>query len=99
MRRDLGFIALVALIAKFAYLYYSNGDFFYPDSFTYLAPARGLLHGRGYVDERGQAEAMRTPGYPLFLVPFVAAGEDVTAGLAAPPLIHRRLGLGLYLVA
>src|SRR6266508_3812642 len=39
-RLDLAIVFGVAVVANFVYLYFSNGDFYYPDSFTYLAPAR-----------------------------------------------------------
>jgi hypothetical protein len=66
-RSELVFIALLAAATNFAYLYYSHGDYFFPDSFTYLAPANSLAHGLGFTAS-GLAETMRTPGYPLLLV-------------------------------
>lgn len=86
--RDAILIAAAALITNFAYLYLSNGDFFFPDSFTYLTPAQHLRHGVGFVTEPGVPETMRTPGYPLFLMPFtnmigvVALQHLMNAGLA-----------------
>lgn len=66
--------ALCAL-AHITYFALSSADFFYPDSFTYLAPARGLLHGLGFATEAGGPETLRTPGYPLFLIPFLLLGS------------------------
>jgi hypothetical protein len=45
------------------------------DSHLYLALARGIRAGCGfapYIGRCGPAELMRTPGYPVFLVPFLA---------------------------
>ncbi|HEV7921945.1 MAG TPA: hypothetical protein VGR02_14240 [Thermoanaerobaculia bacterium] len=90
--RDAILIAIVALIANFAYLHFSNGDFFFPDSFTYLAPARNLRHGLGFVTEPGVAETMRTPGYPLFLLPFT----NMTALVAVQHLLNVGLAVAIY---
>lgn len=68
MKRSLLIVAAIAFAANFTYLHFSNGDFFYPDSFTYLTPARSLANSRGFVDARGAAETIRTPVYPLLLI-------------------------------
>jgi 4-amino-4-deoxy-L-arabinose transferase-like glycosyltransferase len=45
-----------------------------PDAAAYVKPAEALLHqGRFYVDN--QPEVFHTPGYPLLLLPGVAAGQ------------------------
>src|ERR1700676_4633761 len=50
-----------------------------PDTASYVAPARSLLHGAfvsdGSFGIQGTPEIFRTPGYPLFLVPAVALGH------------------------
>ncbi|HKO02329.1 MAG TPA: hypothetical protein VJ032_11570, partial [Thermoanaerobaculia bacterium] len=66
--RSLLLLLAIALAANFAFLHYSNGDFFYPDSATYLTPAHNLANGRGFVDALGLAETLRTPAYPLLLI-------------------------------
>jgi hypothetical protein len=71
-RRDLAIVFAVAFIANFAYFIFSSGDFYYPDSFTYLAPARSLLRGAGFLNNFGLPDTVRTPGYPLLLVLFGA---------------------------
>src|SRR5438132_13989147 len=71
-RLDLAIVFGVAVLANFVYLYFSNGDFYYPDSFTYLAPARSLLHGLRVDDASGEIETIRTPCYPLLLALFRA---------------------------
>lgn len=73
MRRDAVFIFLTALAANFAYMIASNGDYLFPDSFTYLGPARYLLRGAGFLTEPGVAETIRTPVYPLLLIPFLSS--------------------------
>src|SRR5260370_8720325 len=64
-RRDLAIVFGAALLTNLAYLYFSNGDFYYPDSFTYLSPARSLLHGLGFVAASHAIATLRTPRYPL----------------------------------
>ena len=61
-------VFIVALAAHIAYFVASNGDFFYPDSATYLVPAHNLEQGLGFVDVMHRPETIRTPGYPLFLI-------------------------------
>src|SRR6476660_6732175 len=70
LRSTLLIFALV-LASHLTYESLSQGDFFYPDSFTYLTPALNLLHGNGFTSE-GDPETLRTPGYPVFLLPFLA---------------------------
>ena len=94
-RRDLAIVFGVAVLANLVYLYYSNGDFYYPDSFTYLAPARSLLHGLGFVDGSGDIETIRTPGYPLLLVLFGARTLPV---IIFQHLLNAALAVGIYLL-
>ena len=99
MRRsvaDLAIIVAVAAAANFIYFLCSNGDYFYPDSFTYLAPAKMLLTGHGFATKPGVPEVLRTPGYPLLLALF---GPRAVPVRQAPSLVaderHRRVpGLG-----
>ena len=75
MRRssvDLAIIVAVAAATNFIYFVCSNGDYFYPDSFTYLAPAKMLLSGHGFATKPGVPEVLRTPVYPLLLALFGA---------------------------
>ena len=71
-RLDLVIVVAVALIANFLYLRFSAGDFYFPDSATYLAPARSMLAGVGFLDPDGKPDTVRTPGYPLLLLLFGA---------------------------
>jgi 4-amino-4-deoxy-L-arabinose transferase-like glycosyltransferase len=93
-RRDLAIVFGVAVLANFVYLFFSNGDFSYPDSFTYLAPARGLLRGLGFIDASGLIETIRTPGYPLLLALFGARTLPV---IIFQHLVNAGLAVGIYL--
>lgn len=104
MRRatvDLALIVAVALAANFAYFAFSGGDFYYPDSFTYLAPARSMLQGRGFLDQKGLVDTIRTPAYPVLLaifgamtLPLIVLQHLMNAALAAAMylLVRRRIG-------
>lgn len=70
-RRDLAIVLAVAAIAHFAYFALRYGSFYFPDSFTYLNPAKSLVHGLRF--ESGnppEPETIRTPAYPLLLILF-----------------------------
>ena len=80
-RRDLALVIAIAAIAHFTYFALRYGSFYFPDSFTYLNPAKSVLAGHGFVngraDEGGGApqlepDTIRTPGYPLVLMLFGA---------------------------
>jgi hypothetical protein len=93
-RLDLVIVLAVAAVANFVYLILSNGDFYYPDSFTYLAPARSLLDGHGFVDASGAVETIRTPGYSLLLALF---GAHTLPVIVLQHLLNVALALGIYL--
>src|SRR4051812_15688183 len=96
-RIDLAFLAFLAVGANFLYLACSNGDFLYPDSATYLTPARSLLTGHGFTGENGQPETFRTPGYPLLLVPFLLSQNTALAVVTFQHLCNVLLTLLIYL--
>jgi 4-amino-4-deoxy-L-arabinose transferase-like glycosyltransferase len=98
-RFDLVVLAACALATNFLYLHYSSGDFFYPDSITYLTPANNLLHGFGFAVEPGSPDTFRTPGYPIFLLPFLAATSNVLPIVVVQHLLNVGLVLAVYLVA
>lgn len=83
-------IFIIALAAHAAYFFASNGDFFYPDSATYLVPAQNLAHGLGFVNWLHVPETIRTPGYPIFLM--------LTRG-AVPAVLVQHLLAALLAVA
>lgn len=70
---------VLAVVLRTAFLIYLQA--FHPDTFItndspdYFKPARGLLETGSFAVE-GQPEIQRTPGYPLFLVPFLALFGD-----------------------
>jgi len=94
-RIDLAIVLGVALLANAAYLISSNGDFTYPDSATYLAPARSFLHGHGFMDADGMPDALRTPGYPLLLALF---GATTLPMILLQHLAAIALAAGVWLV-
>ena len=67
---DIALVATISLATNFLYFFYAAADYFYPDSFTYLTPARSLLHGLGFTSATGIIDTLRTPGYPLLLAAF-----------------------------
>jgi hypothetical protein len=93
--RDLAIVFAVAALANFGYLYFSNGDYYYPDSFTYLAPARALMHGRGFLDQTGIIETLRTPGYPLLLL---LLGAHTLPAIVLQHLLNCFAALGIYII-
>jgi hypothetical protein len=97
MRRDVLLVAAVALVANITYLIASNGDYVFPDSYTYLAPARQLLAGHGFVSEPDVPETIRTPVYPLLLLPFVAATPSVLPVVIVQHLLNVLLAAWVYL--
>src|SRR6478672_7169927 len=101
MRRDEVACALVfaiTLLSHLTYEYLSQGDYFYPDSFTYLTPALGLLHGLGFTGEDGP-ETLRTPGYPIFLLPFLATGAPQGVIVGTNHLLDAILAAAVYWLA
>ncbi|HEX7192102.1 MAG TPA: hypothetical protein VF381_11090 [Thermoanaerobaculia bacterium] len=98
MRRaslDLAILAALTLLTNFLYFVYSNGDFFYPDSRTYIEPAQSMLAGRGFLRASGIFETFRTPGYPLFL----ALVRNFTAVIVLQHLMNVALAIAIYLFA
>jgi hypothetical protein len=93
---DVAIVAGVAALTNFTYCALSNGDFFFPDSFTYLDPARNLLRGLGFMTEPGVVETMRTPVYSLLLAAFGARPFPV---IVLQHLLNVVLSAGVYLVA
>ncbi len=75
-RAQLVAVVMLAFVVRSIWLARAGSDWAVgADSHLYLALARGLRAGCGfapYVDKCGAAELMRTPGYPVFLVPFLA---------------------------
>ena len=90
-------LLLLAILTNFTYLIVSNGDYYFPDSFTYLGPARMLLTGHGFVTEPGMAETLRTPGYPLFLIPFLVFTQSAVPVVIVQHLMNVVLTAAIWL--
>lgn len=98
MRRaaiDLAILVALTLLTNFLYFAYSNGDFFFPDSRTYIEPAQSMLAGRGFLRADGIIETFRTPGYPLFLMLI----RSFTAVVVVQHLMNAALAAAIYLFA
>ena len=98
MRRriDLAIVIAVAATTHFLYFYLRYGSFYFPDSFTYLEPAKSLLHGLGFVSGTpSEIETIRTPGYPLLLALFGARTIPV---IVLQHLISVAVAVAIYLL-
>src|SRR5258706_15146864 len=95
MRRliDIAIVAAISLATNFLYFACTAVDYFFPDSFTYLAPAANLLHGLGFTNRNGLIETIRTPGYPLFLAAF---GLHIVPVIVFQHLLNAALAVAIY---
>ncbi len=92
-------IALVIAVVLATHLTYevcSNGDFYFPDSYTYLTPALNVLHGHGFTTE-DSPETLRTPGYPVFLLPFLALRAPGWSIVLVQHLLVALLAVAIFL--
>jgi hypothetical protein len=94
-RFDIALVAAITLATNFLYFASASADYYFPDSFTYLLPARNLLRGVGFLGERGAIETIRTPGYPLILAAF---GLHITAVILIQHLLNAALAVAIYLL-
>jgi len=90
---DLTIVAAISAATNFLYFALAGNDYFFPDSFTYLAPARNLLHGLGFTSANG-IETLRTPGYPLLLAAF---GLRIVPMIVFQHLLNVALAIAIYL--
>jgi hypothetical protein len=88
-------VAAVAAATNFIYFALASNDYFFPDSFTYLEPARSLIRGLGFTGANGGIETLRTPGYPLLLVAF---GLRIVPVIVFHHLLNVVLAVGIYLL-
>src|SRR5947207_14110447 len=93
-RIDIAIVAAVSLATNFLYFAYASADYFFPDSFTYLAPARNLLHGLGFTTGDGIIQTVRTPGYPLLVAAF---GLRVVPVIVFQHLLNAALAVAVYI--
>src|ERR1700750_2851758 len=89
----------LTLLTNLLYFAPRAAAFFYPDSATSLTPARFLLHGAGFVHAPGVVETMRTPGYPIVLLPFLLLQHTAAAVVIAQHLLNALLAMAIYLLA
>jgi 4-amino-4-deoxy-L-arabinose transferase-like glycosyltransferase len=93
---DAAIVATAAAATNFWYYLACAPDWYFPDSYTYLIPARNLLRGLGFVTEPDLPETLRTPGYPLILAAFGAHDDPV---IFAQHLANVLIAIGIYFIA
>ena len=94
-RIDIAIVAALSLATNFVYFALALPDYYFPDSFTYLAPAGNLLRGLGFTTGNGITETLRTPGYPLLLAGF---GLHVVPVIVFQHLLNAALAVAVYLL-
>src|SRR3954452_24459492 len=87
-------VAAIAAATNFLYFALVSNDYFFPDSFTYLEPARNLIRGLGFVNANGLIETLRAPGYPLLLAGF---GLRIVPVIVFQHLLNVPLAVAIYL--
>ncbi|HSK43396.1 MAG TPA: phospholipid carrier-dependent glycosyltransferase [Candidatus Binatia bacterium] len=71
-------ILIAALASLTSVLYFAHfHDLYTDDSPGYIRPATNLLAGNGFTDAQGHPDILRTPGYPLVILPFLWAHLDL----------------------
>jgi len=78
-RKIFGVLILIAALASLtSVLYFAHfHDLYTDDSPGYIRPAANLLAGNGFTDAQGYPDTLRTPGYPLVILPFLWANLDL----------------------
>lgn len=78
-RRIAGILVLIAFLASLTgILYFVHfHELYTDDSPGYILPAANLLGGKGFTDAQGAPDILRTPGYPLIILPFLWAHLDL----------------------
>jgi hypothetical protein len=94
-RIDIAIVATISLATNFLYFACTAVDYFFPDSYTYLAPAANLLHGLGFTTGDGIIETLRTPGYPILLAAF---GLHIVPVIVFQHLLNAALAVAIYIV-
>lgn len=61
-------LLIVKIVALIIFVKYYPTSFLWPDSYSYIEPAKMIWEGGGFANSSG-AETYRTPGYSLFLAP------------------------------
>jgi hypothetical protein len=86
-------VAAIAAATNFLYFALTSNDYFFPDSFTYMGPARSLMRGLGFTNANGLIETLRTPGYPLLLAAF---GLRIVPVIVLQHLLNVALAVAIY---
>jgi hypothetical protein len=86
-------VALIAAATNLLYFALASNDYFFPDSFTYLEPARNLIRGFGFTTANGLIDTLRTPGYPLVLTAF---GLRIVPMIVFQHLLNVVLAMAIY---
>ncbi|MEA2337725.1 MAG: hypothetical protein QOE82_1732, partial [Thermoanaerobaculia bacterium] len=94
-RIEIAIVAVIAAATNFLYFALASNDYFFPDSFTYIAPARSFLHGLGFTNSSAMIDTLRTPGYPLLLAMF---GLRVVPVIVFQHLLNVALAVAIYLL-
>jgi hypothetical protein len=94
-RIEIAIVAVIAAATNFLYFALASNDYFFPDSFTYIAPARSFLHGLGFTNSNAMIDTLRTPGYPLLLAMF---GLRVVPVIVFQHLLNVALAVAIYLL-
>jgi Dolichyl-phosphate-mannose-protein mannosyltransferase len=95
-----GLIAVVLLSAATHFTYLAcSSDYYFPDSATYMAPAKMLSEGHGFGEDAETPETMRTPGYPLLLAAFDLVTLNPFPVVLTQHLLACLLAAALYLLA
>lgn len=93
-------IALIARLIVLGALLYSGGEsnLIWGDTTRYLALAQNLINDTGFV-HKGVPDAYRPPGYPMFLLPFLAAGVPLWVASMVQILLASLIPVAAYLAA
>jgi hypothetical protein len=92
------FISGLALLAHLGY-FALDRDHEAGDTPTYIAAARGILEGRGFVGIDGEYDTLRTPVYPLMLAIFYGLSLGDRAVVLVQHLLTAALAVWLLKVA
>jgi hypothetical protein len=94
----LGLIGILTLASSCLFFWHFH-DFYTPDSSTYIVPAANILAGHGFVNSEAYPETERTPGYSLFLLPFLWMHLDLKYAIIVQHLLRLLIVLGTTVFA
>jgi hypothetical protein len=97
-RQLLLFVGAVGLVAHYFFFRQCSEHFLY-DSPEYLAGMRNLVTRHEFLDSMGRVDVRRTPGYPLFLVPFALVNATVAGTVAVQHLLAVVLAVAVQVAA